>query len=277
VVCHGQTNVGELILSGHRALSRLWEVSRGEDINTMPLAMACCDESGKLHDSKFVAFAGCIAFDQHWAVFEVKWRERITKENIAYVSMKDAIHFRNEFSGWKERTEERDQLLKDLATIGMDLIGFWIPMVIDTDRFKAMPEQKRKRLKNPQYMGFEGCVKAIIKGSPRQDVFLNLYCDLSEEYAETCLKLFQRMRFKEPELKQRCVAITFADDTKLGPLQLADMMAYCARADHLRHVDKPDSIVEELLAIFRREKTTEGYTLVYGSEDALGNGTIEKS
>ena len=248
----------------------------------MSVAMAFFDESGKLQDSEAVVFAGCIAAEEHWVSYMQKWSERIKRANppMNSLSMKDAMHFHNEFTGWQNRIHERDDLLADLAEIAVDHIICWVALPVTATLFKGLPEGRKKQLRNPQYMGFEAAVKAMldIVKNPSTSL-LHIYCDSSEEYAEKCLKLYPRMRYLDAETKQRCIAITFAEDQFFPPLQVADMIAYCIRANCLRHKVRPEPIVDRLLSIFERDQSKyklPTYEFVYREHDDLGSGTIEK-
>jgi Protein of unknown function (DUF3800) len=261
----------QAFLEGQQLLARLFVPGIGDRMATLA---AFFDESGKLADTKVVAFAGCIAGYPEWEVMGNKWMALI-RGKVAYVSMKDAIHFTGPFEGWRNRVDERDALLEQLAELAIDHISYWIPFVMTEDDFNRLPQSQRKQFKSPSYMGFEACVRAIADHNKNQQ-FVVIY-DSSEEYSALCLKMYHRMRRQNPNVKEHCASITFAEDQRLPPLQLADMMAYCSRANTLKDRQPIPPIVERLYSILNKYECVGRYDLVYRHEDDLGEGSIERT
>ena len=91
-----------------------------------------------------------------------------------------------------------------------------------------MPQSQRRKLKGPQYCGFESCVKGLIQNYP--DHVFQINCDLTQDYAETCLSLFNHVVSRNaspcgPSYRDR------VRQRQVHPsLQAADIIAYCARA-----------------------------------------------
>ena len=102
-----------------------------------------------------------------------------------------------------------------------------------------------------------------------------LICDLSEEYAKECLRLFTRLR-SQTVYRQFFPALTFADDEEYSPLQVADMLAYCRREEKIkRGAANCDVIVRRLLEIFGSGGPPESGAIEYPRGSGLGEGKLE--
>jgi hypothetical protein len=137
-----------------------------------------------------------------------------------------------------------------------------------------MPQQDQERLKNPVYCGFEGCVRAAVDSIPRNEPHsLQIACDLAEEYSVQILKLFQKLRNRDAEVKRRCHALVFGDDRYIPILQLADMYAYICRAFH---AGNPPDVILDLIEILTGSRTMNASSrMVYSAgEIDLGSGAI---
>lgn len=237
------------------------------------LTIASFDESGKFADSEVVAFGGCIGSQDDMNEFCILWAQIIEPLNVPYVSMKDAMYFGGPFSTWRDTPERRDDLLRSLGRLIADQSHkvSRVAAVLTTAEFKAVPHDLRKSSGNPQYHAFEACVKFAHTVAPPPTALL-VECDLSEEYAPQCLRLFNKMRRSDPYFKNRSTGILFSDDTRRAPLQVADMIAYCARADALRSKITPAPIVDELFhtLVSSRRQLFE----FLGSLNELGRGVI---
>src|ERR1035437_1760672 len=235
------------------------------------LVMACFDESGKLHDSDIVAFGGCVGSPDYIDQFSTQWAERLRRDGLAYTSMKDAMHFHGPYSRWDGNETKRDAVLRDLTAMIADSELLMISSPMTSAQFKALPPEQRRRLWNdPQYCGFEACIAGILKDS--QDTALHVVCDLSEQYSEKCITLFNKLRSRNRVVKERCFGISFADDEHHAGLQAADLIAYCARADHQRAARPPEPIVDALISTLTSHGG-EGGWFVYRADGAgIGHG-----
>jgi hypothetical protein len=238
------------------------------------LVQGCFDESGKLADSEFVAFGGCVAPENAFEAFLPKWRERLHADKLSYTSMKDAIHFRGPFEDWGRDIKRRDTLLFDLAQLLSDAPIMRVASPMTTAEFRALPETQRKRFGNDiVYCGFEACIQGMLNQGT--NLALHIACDLSEEYAKKCLTLFNKLRARNEVIKSRCFAITFADDTQHLGLQAADMVAFCARAEKLAPTKPQESIIERIIDLFRSQRTEVGTFLYRADGPGLGYGELE--
>lgn len=261
----------EAILTGARAFERIvcWRTT------LLGLMLAAFDESGKLADTACVSFAGFIAEMSMVTEMSVKWQRIINAHGIDHIRMTDALRFQNEFDGWKkDRRAERDALLIELIEMAQAHTAMFVATPMSCAEFKAITESQRTRLKNPQYCGFEGCLKILSGDAAKLGHQLQLYCDSSEEYSATCLALYNKLRLSNQQIKDTCVSITFADDKRFAPLQLADVFASCSRQDAMREVVRPDPIVDRLLEIFRKGGSVGGF-VHYKPGHGLGDAVIE--
>jgi hypothetical protein len=210
------------------------------------------DESGKLNDCAVVAFGGCLAHASTMQSFAGKWDEVLG--DLPYISMKEALTFNGPFKCFKDDPAELYALLRRLARLGREVCR--VDVAITTAHFKTLPQSVRREFGNPVYYGFEACIRMSLKKIPSNAALL-VECDLSEEYSEKCIRLFHKLRRDYPDIKERTAALQFGDDQLRRPLQFADMVSYCSRADAMRAVRQPQPIIDELVAILKspnREK-----------------------
>jgi len=110
---------------------------------------------------------------------------------------------------------------------------------------------------------------------PRLDTDVHLVFDLSEQYSEKCVSLFHKLRRTKAEVKKRCLGLAFADDEVHAGLQIADMIAYCSRADAMRSIRTPVPIVEELISLFNSQDIEVGAVSYRLGGMGLGHGELE--
>jgi hypothetical protein len=186
--------------------------------------------------------------------------------------MKDAMNLRGTFETWHDRIDDRDSLLLTLSKLAAEAFIVVAPM--STDDFKALPQTQREKLGgNPQYCGFEVSIKGLLREYPSRGI--HLVCDLSEEYAEKCIRLYHRLRARDQDAKNRCFAITFADDRNTPHLQAADLVAYCSRANHMRSNRPVEPIVEQVIAILGLNRSSTNYFVYRAGGEGLGAGEFE--
>ena len=120
-----------------------------------------------------------------------------------------------------------------------------------TDAYKALNKsRKAEHGDDPQYAMFRTCVEGLLKAEPVAEYVV--VCDLSEQFACGCIKMFNKIRHSGlHQAKDRLFGIMFADDTVHPGVQAADMVAYCARQDARRGVEKPFPVVDVLIQKLR--------------------------
>jgi len=225
------------------------------------------DESGKLANNEFVCFGGIASEQSNMLAFANTWSDLLIARGLPHFSMKEAMNFTGPFEGWRARTSERDQLLRDLLLSTSQVNR--VSCAFSSIQFRALPQEERKAYHDPAYMLFEGCVKAVISRNPQVGIIVT--CDLSEEYSERCLKMYHKMRKRWPEIKQRCFALSFADDERLPQLQAADMIAYLQRASKIRESRAPEAVIAEMIGILERKREVQ---TVHYQERELGGAVI---
>jgi len=236
------------------------------------LLQAYFDESGKLSDKscQHVVFGGIAGRMDEISVFSRRWQS-ILGSDIDHIHMKDAMHFNGAFRGWKEKASQRDEILIECAKVAHRSSALQVVSELDSPVFRRLDTALRKRLKDPVYSGFEGCVR-VLAGRFRQHNF-SLYYDESHDYAEECLKLYRKLKNLHVNFAARLTAITFADDSKVAGLQAADMIAYSAFVGK-RDGERAPRVIREINAIFRQQVEGAG-DLVYTNGDTLGDGILE--
>jgi hypothetical protein len=242
---------------------------------TSLLIQGSFDESGKLHDSEIVAFGGCVGTAAQMAALLPVWSGLLQENKLTHTSMKEAMHFRGPYEGWGEQISRRDALLRAMARTIIDSKLMIVATPMTSREFKALPqEQKKKYGGDLQYCGFEACISVMLHTLPGAS--LHILCDLSEEYSEKCVRLFHKLRSRDALAKKSFYALTFADDERLPGIQAADMIAYCARAEHLRAAKVPEPIVEELISIFGLSANQITASYAYrADEEGLGHGFLQ--
>jgi hypothetical protein len=231
--------------------------------------MAYFDESGKFADSKIVAYGGVVARKDVLDVLGHLWQARTQKSDIRHFSMKDAMNFEGSFKGWRDRIADRNELLLDLCALIRDVDRVSTAMTVA--QFKAQTPDIRRRFGDLNYCGFESCMAKILSRHPSDNFMLT--CDLSEEYAENTVKLFNKLRSLNATVKKRCLALTMADDEHFPALQAADMIAYCTRAAALSSERTPDPIVADLIKRLQSPRRESG-TFTYGADKGIGEGRL---
>ncbi len=234
------------------------------------------DESGKLSKREdIVAFAGFIGLANENALLSGRWGERLKEDGLDYTSMKEALRWEGPFSTWSNMPERRERLLLDLGNIILTSRVMRTCSYVASEDFSALPESEQKIFINPQYCCFEGCIVESLRG--RDDFSLSVICDLSEEYAEQCVTLFNKIRARNPLVKNRGLGISFMDDKNSYALQAADMIAYCARAEQLKDRRNESPVVTKLIELFSsRDRVERKFGYKVGSL-GLGDGDIMES
>ncbi len=194
---------------------------------------------------------------------------------IQAVKMSAAIACRGEFYRWKGREAERDDLLIRLASVIHEAPILKVAAPILAGEFESLPQFQRRKLKDPQYCGFESCVKGLIQNYPN-DVF-QINCDLTQDYAETCVSLFNHVVSRNAHLADRLIAIAFGNDKFIPQLQAADIIAYCARAmaEEKRFGVRAHPVVHAIDQMFSSRGTERTYLVYKAGGEGLGFAEAE--
>jgi hypothetical protein len=83
----------------------------------LAMLTACFDAGGSEHDQKCLVVAGFISSADDWIRFDSEWRDRLSRDGIAYFHMVEFAHCYGQFDGWKKQEHRRRKLLADLMGI----------------------------------------------------------------------------------------------------------------------------------------------------------------
>lgn len=194
------------------------------------------DESGKMGDSPHVVFAGFGVEGEPYrgSQFQRDWEKRLSDVGISHFHATDAFTFRGPWAQFRGNRKDRDKLILSLVELGCDYFSRGSRSLMDTDKWKALPQETRRRYRNEDlfYFAFEQGIMGMLNSSHvNQGDAFTLICDDSDEYSVECLKSYRRFIKSAPELSARVNGICFFDDKKYPPLQMADLWAYCLRRE----------------------------------------------
>jgi hypothetical protein len=248
-------------------------VKNSPDLASPQFVVAYFDESGKLAED-VISFGGCAGVPEQTQLLNVKWSKILNDAGIAFTSMKDAMYFQGPFRKWKDSDDgpaKRDELLLSLAKAIVETGMLIIASPMTKEEFSASTHQFRERFwHNLQYCCFEACVSGVLHKSA--NAVLHVTLDLSDEYAQKCIALFNKLRERDALVKARCFAISFADDKKHAGLQAADMIAYTYRAEHTER--ELPRIIQQIIALFKTEDRAMGALVYRMDSGGPGSGQI---
>jgi hypothetical protein len=192
----------------------------------------------------------------------IDWHSRLKQDDLLSFSMKDAVTFQNNFATWKGEDDRRDALLRDLARIVSAAPFLKVSAIVRSEEFNALSEVERKKFGGDMlYCSIETCIRGILDSDNRAS--LHYIHDMTEKAAEF-MKRFTKLRSRDQIVKDRCVAVTFADDTCHDGIQMADMAAYCMRC-HFSGT-RQNSIVSEVHEILSSKDRKIGKFLYIAGE-----------
>jgi hypothetical protein len=243
----------------------------GAPLDHMATFQVYCDESGHLSQN-YVVFAACVFSQDETVSFARKWQEILRDARVKYVTMKEAMGFRGQFGGWK--ANDRDALLETLTSLVQERCVFHTHSSMTTESFRALHQTQQQRLKGIVYAGFETLIRFIADEAVarNQSHRFQLVCDLSEEYAEKTLKLFQKLRM-QTIYKRFFPSLAFAADEEFPQLQAADLIAFCRKEELLN--SSPVGIVGKMLDTLGAGGPPKESALLYGPAAGIGEGTLE--
>ncbi len=212
---------------------------------------AIFDESGTHQGSELIVFGGLIAHQEELNKLSHEWNRRLEKfdRSVPFFHM---VEFNRKYqSATEPERQTMESLVSDLADIFCERVTEGCLNSITASEFRALPQEQRKRYKDPFYYAFEAGISTLAKVSSNPADNISLTCDDSED-AEDCLAAFKRLKRKHPDMIPKLPSISFADDRFYPPLQAADMFAYCYRAELIGAVpglwQKPRAIIKAAFA-----------------------------
>jgi hypothetical protein len=208
--------------------------------------------------------------------FNRKWNALLSDAGIRYLTMKEAMNFTGEFESWRKRQGDRDDLLESLGSLLQDKVSFQSNTTLAAEEFAKFSQATRKKLKSITYAGFEALIRIIAERNRNASNQFHLIYDLSEQYSPDCLKMFIRLRMMHAAYRQFFTSLSFADDSEFPPLQGADMLAYCFRAEVIGNQET--GVCKRLLEIFNSgAKMRPEISLMYKKDDGFGDGFVDLS
>jgi hypothetical protein len=201
----------------------------------MAIFQAFFDESGKFKDKHVISFCGLCSPLARIRAFEEDWKGLLGHFGLQSLSMKRALRHKIKLSQSVEAKSapERNKALEPFAESIRKHFELGVAVTVDVDAYEKWPTYAKKKMggsDNPHYFAFLSAL--MISGHYLQDEDrLGLVCDDDRETAINCYGLYQRVRTVVSDLRNKLVAITFADDNEVVPLQAADMLSSLCRLE----------------------------------------------
>lgn len=205
------------------------------------------DESGTHDGSEIFAMGGLISSYDRWARFEIEWQKILASKGI-----KRGFHFntfmarKGEFeNGWSDR--ERDDFMERLCiTISENIVVGIASACFVSDYESVVPEELRKQLRDPYYVGLYRCLYMVITWShfkarvelPRQLRFLY---DRKKKFEGLAADIYYAVRDDliakvNPDIPHPSIFgdMAFGDKEIDIPLQAADLLVGVAARNYLK-------------------------------------------
>jgi hypothetical protein len=215
------------------------------------------DEAGKWGDSEFVCVGGYLARDADWMALARRWVDACRHHGLPGVHTST---FRQDCRR-AGKLDQADAIFDDFVDIVRDhvLIGFAV--AINVPDLAKVPSHIRKEVGDPQL----ACVQRVLRLLRDRLVAENfpdkiaITFDDSDDYAEKMHGLFNRVRKRDPSLRQSIVAVCFADDKVTQPVQAADMLVSLSLRWLKARVTTPDAPLPPPLQKLVEHKTQKGF------------------
>lgn len=193
------------------------------------------DESGRGQQPVFV-LAGYLNSAGCWNEFGGEWKQLLQRPPaLSRLKGKEAFGLRGEFKGWSQ--SDRDRRLLKLAK----LIGRYSPkgiaFVIQSQDFnQVVKTAPSSPFQNPDFMAYFLSLATILPmvqcRFPSQK--LEIIFDSGLVRPRQAAEAYEQLLAKAPGLAALLASREprFEDDEQFPPLQAADLLAYCVRAEH---------------------------------------------
>ena len=218
------------------------------------------DESGKLRDPKceYASFCGYFGMAVEWERFEYEWLTVQSKWNVPPIHMAKIFHPNNDdkWSKVKDRWGKhweyaRDAMLKDFSSVVLNSRIAAVGAVVDAAHFRKMPDSNyKKEARDPLFLSLQLLISEsidraeTIMSSPAP---ISLVIDDDQQYAMLCYEWINILRLTLPKVKERISGICFVKDDFYQGVQAADMIAYEARKQMVKHKTDPNGEPSDLL------------------------------
>jgi hypothetical protein len=190
------------------------------------------DESGKFNDHKVISFCGVGLSIPALGQFEDKWKELLRRNEIDFLKMSEALCASKPLSAVipAQTSADRIEALKPFAACLFESFEIGVALAVNVEAYTRTPQHIKKSIggKDPFYFSFLNGVMLIAR-YVQDDDKISFVCDDDEGAAETCLKMYRKMKILDKEWKRKLSAITFANDHVFVALQAADMLSSLVR------------------------------------------------
>ncbi len=212
---------------------------------------AYLDASGTEHDQPVLAVAGFLALAEEWLAFELVWRERLSRDGLAY------FHMREINREYKGDSAGRRRLLEDLARIIGEHVTMKVGCCVVNEGLNQIPDTDRKRwYLNAYSLTGRSCAAQIrIWANGWSARFLPLIVfEEGDTGSGELTKILQRDGFGAPSFVSKTDRkANGASSRGATPLEAADLFAY-AVFESCRKIEQESDIQELpwLLDVFRK-------------------------
>jgi hypothetical protein len=194
------------------------------------------DDSGKGQMPAFV-LAGYFAPVENWINFSDEWKALLAKPSrpLSYIKGYEAFGLRRNFKGWN--VSDRDERLLEFVPLIQKHSGRGIAFVIDHAAFDQIIEQAESSpFRNPYTLAYFLSLATILpivqEFFPSEKIDIVFDRDVvNRRQAEAA---YEHLFTRAPQLAARLARDEprFDDGHIFMPLQAADLVAHCIRADH---------------------------------------------
>lgn len=197
------------------------------------------DESGKKGDHFVVTFCGVCASRSALIAFERDWEGLLRYHGLLDEGfhMVNALRYSRPYGTRipPQKPEDRLEALKPFADsinehLEVGLIQAW-EVKKDSPQWSALQDvHNLGRPDNPYYIAFARAMLELLKYVGKDD-YISLICDHDSETSIKAYIHWQAICKAYEELKEKTVALTFANDKHFPALQAADFASWLARRE----------------------------------------------
>jgi hypothetical protein len=224
----------------------------------MAIFHAFFDESGKKTDHPVVTFCGVCVSQSKLEQFDKAWIGLLQYYDLSYLHLAEALRPFVKLSDKvpKQSVSERIETLKPFADCINNHLELGLLQAWDVKGFNSLSKNARAKLgspTDPYYVAFaRGIVELMdyVHGDDR----ISLTCDHDEETAWDCYRHYRGIRNARGEIREKTIALRFADDKHFPALQAADMVAVLTRFEARHQFYKKEYKFTELFDYLVRER-----------------------
>lgn len=211
------------------------------------------DESGKFQDHDAISLCGWIAPLNRWEYFASDWNNALRLSEIDELHTAEFIGLHGQYSRIRnkwgaQKIAKRDKALDRFTRVIREHVGTGLGTVIDTKHYRSMSQSFRKRVgEDPYLIAFQDIIRQAMKyvkafaqvNNLGDKVALALIFDQDEQQATECLRLLNKIKKNNPDIRKIISGICFCNRRGYLPLQAADFVAYEARQELDRKINHP--------------------------------------